>query len=130
MTCPYIYLGPSSYDLKIKKLKMRENELTFPFYSISTRELIKSEFMVASSKPMYDSIRLKLVSVSSGAPRLFDAVQDGVTVPSNSADNIGLNKKQTVAILYQLCYGLSQKCNWFECDDAVVLKDYHPNQQG
>ena len=86
--------------------------------------------MVASSKPMYDSIRLKLVSVSSWAPRLFDAVQDGVTVPSNSADSIGLNKKQTVAILYQLCYGLSQKCNWFECDDAVVLKDYHPNQQG
>ena len=45
--------------------------------------------MVASSKPMYDSIRLKLVSVSSGAPRLFDAVQDGVTDPSHSADSIG-----------------------------------------
>ena len=86
--------------------------------------------MVASSKPMYDSIRLKLVFVSSGAPRLFDAVQDGVTDPSNSADSIGLNKKQIVAILSQLCYGLIQKCNGFECDDAVVLKDYHPNQQG
>ena len=86
--------------------------------------------MVASSKPMYDSIRLKLVSVSSGAPRLFDAVQDGVTVPSNSADSIGLNKKQTVAILYQLCYGLSEKGNWFECDHAVFLKDCHLNQQG
>ena len=85
---------------------------------------------MASSKPMYDSIRLKLVFVSSGAPRLFDAVQDGVTDPSNSADSIGLNKKQIVAILSQLCYGLIQKCNGFECDDAVVLKDYHPNQQG
>ena len=86
--------------------------------------------MVASSEPMYDSIRLKLVSVSSGASRLFDAVQDGVTDPSHSADSIGLNKKQIVAILYQLCYGLSQKCNWFECDHAVVLKDCHLNQQG
>ena len=64
--------------------------------------------MVASSEPMYDSLKLKLVCVSSGAPRLFDAVQDGVTDPSHSADSIGLNKKQIVAILYQLCYGLSE----------------------
>ena len=84
--------------------------------------------MVASSEPMYDSI--KFVCVSSGVPRLFDAVQDGVTHPSNSADSIGLNKKQIVAILYQLCYGLSEKCNRFECDNAVVLKVYHLNQPG
>ena len=87
--------------------------------------------MVASSEPMYDSIKLKLVCVSSGAPRLFDAVQGGVTDPSHSADTIGLNiKKQIVAILYQLCYGLSQKCNWFECDHAVLPNDCHLNQQG
>ena len=49
--------------------------------------------MVASSEPMYDSLKLKLVCVSSGAPRLFDAVQYGVTDPSQSADSIGLNKK-------------------------------------
>ena len=86
--------------------------------------------MVASSELMCDSIILKLFCVSSGAPRLFDAVQYGVTDPSHSADSIGLNKKQIVAILYQLCYGLSEKCNWFECDDALVLNDYHQNQQG
>ena len=86
--------------------------------------------MVASSERMYDSIRLKLVCVSSGVPRLFDAVQDGVTDPSHYVDSIGLNKKQIVTILYQLCYGLSQNCNWFEWDDAVVLKDCHLNQQG
>ena len=51
--------------------------------------MIKPEFMVASSEPMYDSLKLKLVCVSSGAPRLFDAVQDGVTDPSHSADSIG-----------------------------------------
>ena len=79
---------------------------------------------------MYDSLRLKLVCVSSGAPRLFDAVRDGVTAPSHSADSVGLNKKQIVAILYQLCYALSEKCNRFECDDAVILNDYHLIQQG
>ena len=55
--------------------------------------------MVASSEPMYDSLKLKLVCVSSGAPRLFDAVHDGVTDPSHSADSIELNKTQIVAIL-------------------------------
>ena len=49
--------------------------------------------MVASSEPMYDSIKLRLVCVSSRAPRLFDAVQYGVTDPSHSADSIGLNEK-------------------------------------
>ena len=91
---------------------------------------IKSEFMLASSEPMYDSRKLKLVCVSSGVPRLFDAVQYGVTDPSHSTDSIGFNKKQIVAILYQLCNGLSEKCNWFECDDALILNDCHLNQQG
>ena len=58
--------------------------------------------MVASIEPMYDSIKFKLVCVSSRAPRMSDAVWDGVKDPSHSADRTGLNKKQTVTILYQL----------------------------
>ena len=52
------------------------------------------------------------------------------TQPSHSADRMGLNKKQIVAILYQLCNGLSRKCNWFEYEHAVFLKDCNLNQQG
>ena len=37
---------------------------------------IKSAFMVASNEPMHDLVKLKLVFVSSGAQRLFDAVRD------------------------------------------------------
>ena len=70
------------------------------------------------------------MSVDSGAPRLFDAVRDGVTDPSHSAGSIGLNKKKIVATLYQLCYGLSLNSNWFEWDDTVVLEYCHLNQQG
>lgn len=55
--------------------------------------------MVVSNERMYDSLKLELVCVSSGAPRLFDAVRNGVTDPSHSADRIGLNKKQAVTIL-------------------------------
>ena len=55
--------------------------------------------MVVSNEPMYDSLKLELVRVSSGAPILLDAVRDGVTDPSHSAGRIGFNKKQAVAIL-------------------------------
>ena len=65
--------------------------------------------------------------MSSGLPRLFDAVQDGVADPSNSADSIGLNKKTDSR---HFVPAKSEKCNWFECDNAVVLKVYHLNQQG
>ena len=49
--------------------------------------------MLASNEPVYDSIKLKLVYVSSAAQRLFDAVRNGVTDPSHSADRMRLNKK-------------------------------------
>jgi len=88
------------------------------------------EFTVASKEPIYDPLKLKLFCISSGAPRLFDAILDLMTDPSHSPVRIELNKKRTVAMLYQLCYGLSQKCNWYQCDHAIFLKDCHLNQQG
>ena len=33
-----------------------------------------------------------------------------------------LNQKCTVAILYQLCLGYSQKCNFFKEDNGLFLK--------
>ena len=91
---------------------------------------IYQEFTVASKEPIYDPLKLKLFRISSGAPRLFDAILDTMTDPSHSSVRIELNKKRTVVMLYQLCYGLSQKCNWYQCDHAVFLKDCHLNQQG
>ena len=87
------------------------------------------EFTVASKEPIYDPLKLKLFC-SSGAPRLFDAILDAMTDLSHSSDRVELNKKRTVAMLYQLCFVLSQKCNWYQCDHAVFLKDCHLNQQG
>ncbi|XP_044179684.1 uncharacterized protein LOC114949318 [Acropora millepora] len=91
---------------------------------------IYQEFTVASKEQIYDPLKLKLFCISSGAPRLFDAILDAMTDPSHSSVRIELNKKRTVVMLYQLCYGLSQNCNWYQCDNAVFLKDCHLNQQG
>ena len=91
---------------------------------------VYQESTLASKEPIYAPLKLKLFCISSGAPRLFDAILDAMTDPLHSSVRIELNKKRTVAMLYQLCYVLSQKCNWYQCDHAVFLKDCHLNQQG
>ena len=45
-------------------------------------------------------------------------------------ERIQANKKRTVAIIYKLCYGLSQVCNWRQTDHAVFLKQSNLNQDG
>ena len=60
------------------------------------------EFMVALKEPIYDPLKLRLFCNSSGAPRLFDAILDAMTDLSHSSVRIELNKKRTVAMLYQL----------------------------
>ena len=48
--------------------------------------------------------------------------------PFDSEDRTSLNGKRTVAILYQLCFGLSQKCNSSQ-EDCHVLTEYPRTHQ-
>ena len=36
-------------------------------------------------------------------------------------DRIKTNQQRTVAILYTLCFGLSQVCNWLQTDNVIFL---------
>ena len=60
-----------------------------------------------------------------GAP-LLNAMTDLI----HSQLRLGTNEKRTVAIIYKLCYGLSQVCNWLQTDHALFLKDSKLNQRG
>ena len=60
-----------------------------------------------------------------GAP-LLNAMTDLI----HSQLRLGTNEKRTVAIIYKLCYGLSQVCNWLQTDHALFLKDSNLNQRG
>ena len=50
--------------------------------------------------------------------------------PLDSEDRISLNSKRTVAILYQLCFGLSQKCNFSQEDNGLFLQFCNLSQTG
>ena len=53
-----------------------------------------------------------------------------MTGPRHSRERQQTNRKRTVAIIYKLCYGLSQVCNWFQTDHALFLKESNLNQKG
>ena len=55
------------------------------------------EVTVASKEPIYD-LKLRLFCISSGAPRLFDAIVDAMKDPSHSSVRRELNKKRAVAM--------------------------------
>ena len=48
----------------------------------------------------------------------------------HSKDRIELNKKRAVAILYQICFSLSQKCDVLQKDNALFLKLCHLTDEG
>ena len=52
-----------------------------------------------------------------------------MTSERHSEDRIKTNQQRRVAILYKLCFGLSQVCNWLQTDDAVFLHQSDLNQQ-
>lgn len=53
-----------------------------------------------------------------------------MTSSRHSADRILLNRKHTVAILYQLFFGLSQKCNFLQEDNGLFLQFCNLSQAG
>ena len=87
------------------------------------------EFTISSRTPIYDPEEFKAFSISAVATTIFDTVLAAMTSERHSEDRIKTNQQRTVAILYKLCFGLSQVCNWLQTDDAVFLHQSDLNQQ-
>ena len=41
-----------------------------------------------------------------------------------------LNERRTVSVILQLCFGLSQKCSFFQVDNGIMLRFSHCTNQG
>ena len=79
--------------------------------------------------PIYEPAELFKFCSLHGAANLFNFVLASTTSSRHSADRILLNRKRTVAILYQLCFGLSQKCNFLQ-DNGLFLQFCNLSQTG
>ena len=88
------------------------------------------EFTISSQAPIYDPEEFKAFCISAGATTIFDTVLAAMTSERHSEDRIKTNQQRTVAILYTLCFGLSQVCNWLQTDNAIFLHQSNLNQHG
>ena len=88
------------------------------------------EFTLRRRPPIYDPKEFQIFCRSAGVPTIFDTILNAMTDLRHSQLRLGTNEKRTVAIIYKLCYGLSQVCNWLQTDHALFLKDSNLNQRG
>lgn len=88
------------------------------------------EFTISSQAPIYDPEEFKTFCISAGATTISDTVLAAMTSERHSEDRIKTNQQRTVAILYTLCFGLSQVCNWLQTDNAIFLHQSNLNQHG
>ena len=78
-------------------------------------------FAIAGKRPIYDPDEFQELCADAGAPTIFSTTLASMTDSRHSEERIQVNKKRTVAIIYKLCYGLSQVCNWRQTDHALFL---------
>ena len=90
----------------------------------------KQEFL--KRKPEYDPEKLLQFCKKNEAPTLFTTLHNAM-LPAR-LDRIAEERRkaiarQTVAIIYMMCYGQSQMCNWFQRDMSDFLY-YHGMNDG
>ena len=87
------------------------------------------EFTLRRRPPIYDPKEFQIFCRSAGAPTIFDTILNAMTDLRHSQLRLGTNEKRTVAIIYKLCYGVSQVCNWLQTDHVLFLKESNLNQR-
>lgn len=79
-------------------------------------------FAIAGERPIYDPEEFQELCADAGASTIFSTILAAMTDSRHSEDRIQANKKRAVAIIYKLCYCLSQVCNWLQKDHALFFK--------
>ncbi|XP_028515844.1 uncharacterized protein LOC114575348 [Exaiptasia diaphana] len=95
----------------------------------SLKDAMYQEFTISAKPPIYDAVEFEKFCDRVGAHKIFNSILSAMTDERHSSERIAFNKKRTVVILYKLCYGLSQLCNWLQTDHAVFLKNSNVNKE-
>ena len=94
------------------------------------------DFKMLTTKPLLlDKIFLGMTQTNfrnfcskAGAPNIFKLFF--MTCSGHTKSRKALNKKRCVALIMQLCFGLSQKCDFFQIDNGILLKFSHCTNDG
>ena len=79
---------------------------------------------------MYDNEKFDQFCARAGAPNIFKLVLSCMTSTRHSAARKDLNKKRCVSLVMQICFDLSQKCDFFQEDNGIFLKFVYRTNDG
>ena len=97
----------------------------------SLQEDLKLHCDKEKKPPIYEPTEVLKFCSPHGAADCFNFVLACMTSSHHSEDRISLSKrKRTIAILYHLCFGLSQKCIFFQEDKGLFLQFCNLSQTG
>lgn len=88
------------------------------------------DFKTIENLPVYDPHKFEAFCVKAGAPSVFKLLLSCMTSSRHTRNRVELNRKRCVSLILQLCFGLSQKCDFFQVDNGILLKFSHCTNDG
>ncbi len=88
------------------------------------------EFTNSQREPIFAPEKLKKFCTVNGAPTIFETLLAAMTDDRHSEKRIQSNRKRVVEIIYKLCFGKSQKCNYLQKANGFYLNMNHLSSEG
>ena len=102
-----------------------------PFYHLAHELKVLKDHMYRTfqtSGTIYSPEQFRQFCIDSGAPNIFDAIRN-LTSSERRKERRKLElEKLTMNIIYTLCYGLSQRCNFLQKDFSAFLLSENLNR--
>ena len=94
------------------------------------QKAVFESFVKDGQLPMYDPEHFFNFCKTANAENVFSFILSSISSDHHSKDRHELKKKRTVALIYQLCFGLSQRCDCLQKDNGLYLKFCHLTDEG
>ena len=82
-----------------------------------------------TSDPIYDPVQFRQFCIDAGAPNLFPMIRSLMSSPRRNERRQSVVDRLTMNIIYSLCFGLSQKCNFLQKDFSIFLRTENLNRE-
>ena len=87
-------------------------------------------FIKERKPPIYEPDQFYSFCKTANAGNVFNFILSSISSDCHSKDRKELNKKRTVAMSYQFCFSLSQRCDSLQKDNGFFFKFCHLTDEG
>ena len=94
------------------------------------RRAMHEAFNSRREQLIYDPQRFRQFCIQNGATTVFYSILSAMYDRRHSQNRIESNGIRALEIIYKLCYGKSQKCNFLQKQHGIYLRMNHISQEG